>query len=103
LLVYLSFFLYFSFAQVALSSTKWFQSAAHILFLERENWTGIVEMVNDEKNSFSSFFFSGLKRKECRISRKFPISCSFTVTLDLSSLEFPIQSQEWQQQEQQKK
>jgi len=60
-------------------------------------------MVNDEKNSFSSFFFSGLKRKECRISRKFPISCSFTVTLDLSSLEFPIQSQEWQQQQQQKK
>jgi hypothetical protein len=70
----------------------------HFIF-ERE----IVEMVNDEKNSFSSFFFSGLKRKECRISRKFPISCSFTVTLDLSSLEFPIQSQEWQQQEQQKK
>jgi hypothetical protein len=66
------------------------------------DWTGIVEMVNDVKNSFSSFFFSGLKRKECRISRKFPISCSFTVTLDLSSLEFPIQSQEWRQQQQQK-
>jgi len=56
-----------------------------------------------KKIEFLLFFFSGLKRKECRISRKFPISCSFTVTLDLSSLELPIQSQEWQKQKKQKK